>query len=82
MKLAFRPFLSFWKMPTKEVWFSGGTVSSFEKKRDDKKEDELLKTQEKARVHIYQPPPARAGCDTRSIFKRGLTGLNSEFSFS
>ena len=34
----------------------------------------------------YLPnPPARAGYDTRSIFKRsltGLTGLNSEFSFS
>ena len=28
------------------------------------------------------PPPARAGYDTRSIFKRSLTGLNSEFSFS
>ena len=25
---------------------------------------------------------ARAGYDTRSIFKRSLTGLNSEFSFS
>ena len=24
---------------------------------------------------------ARAGYDTRSIFKRSLTGLNSEFSF-
>ena len=31
---------------------------------------------------IYTPPPARAGYDTRSIFKRSLTGLNSEFSFS
>ena len=31
----------------------------------------------------YLPnPSARAGYDTRSIFKRGLTGLNSEFSFS
>ena len=31
----------------------------------------------------YLPnPSARAGCDTRSIFKRSLTGLNSEFSFS
>ena len=27
-------------------------------------------------------PSARAGYDTRSIFKRSLTGLNSEFSFS
>ena len=31
----------------------------------------------------YLPNPfARAGYDTRSIFKRSLTGLNSEFSFS
>ena len=32
---------------------------------------------------LYLPNPlARAGYDTRSIFKRSLTGLNSEFSFS
>ena len=31
---------------------------------------------------IYPTPSARAGYDTRSIFKRSLTGLNSEFSFS
>ena len=30
--------------------------------------------------HIYQPL-ARVGYDTRSVFKRCLTGLNSEFSF-
>ena len=31
----------------------------------------------------YSPnPSARAGYDTRSIFKRRLTGFNSEFSFS
>ena len=31
----------------------------------------------------YLPnPSARAEYDTRSIFKRSLTGLNSEFSFS
>ena len=31
----------------------------------------------------YLPnPSAQAGYDTRSIFKRSLTGLNSEFSFS
>ena len=31
----------------------------------------------------YLPnPSARAGYETRSIFKRILTGLNSEFSFS
>ena len=31
---------------------------------------------------IFTNPSARAGYDTRSIFKRGLTGLNLEFSFS
>ena len=30
-------------------------------------------------IHIYQPPSARAGYDTRTIFKRSLTGLNAEF---
>ena len=35
------------------------------------------------RVLSYLPnPSARAGYDTRSIFKRSLTGLNSEFSFA
>ena len=31
---------------------------------------------------LFTNPSARAGFDTRSIFKRSLTGLNSEFSFS
>ena len=31
---------------------------------------------------IFTNPSARAGYDTRSFFKRSLTGLNSEFSFS
>ena len=31
---------------------------------------------------LFTNPTARAGYDTRSIFKRSLTGLNSEFSFS
>ena len=31
---------------------------------------------------IFTNPSARAGYDTRSIFKRSLIGLNSEFSFS
>ena len=32
---------------------------------------------------LYLPnPSARAGYDTRSIFKRSLTGFNSQFSFS
>ena len=33
-------------------------------------------------ICIFTNPSARAGYDTRSIFKRSLTGLNSEFSFS
>ena len=32
--------------------------------------------------NIFTDPSARPGYDTRSIFKRSLTGLNSEFSFS
>ena len=31
---------------------------------------------------IFTNPSARAGYDTRSVFKQSLTGLNSEFSFS
>ena len=31
---------------------------------------------------LFTNPSARAGYDTRSIFKRSLTGLNSKFSFS
>ena len=31
---------------------------------------------------IKPNPSARTGYDTRSIFKRSLTGLNTEFSFS
>ena len=31
---------------------------------------------------LFTNPSARAGYDTRTIFKRSLTGLNSEFSFS
>ena len=33
-------------------------------------------------IIIIPNPSARARYDTRSIFKRSLTGLNSEFSFS
>ena len=34
------------------------------------------------RFTLFTNPSARAGYDTRSIFKRSLTGLNSKFSFS
>ena len=41
------------------------------------------RTGQKAEAKIlFTNPSARAGYDTRSIFKRSLTGLNSEFSFS
>ena len=33
-------------------------------------------------IIIFTTPSARAGYDTRSIFKQNLTGLNSEYSFS
>ena len=33
-------------------------------------------------ISIFTNPSAREGYDTRSIFKRSLTGLKSEFSFS
>ena len=33
-------------------------------------------------LYIFTNPSVRAGYDTKSIFKRSLTGLNSEFSFS
>ena len=36
----------------------------------------------KTNFTIFTNPSARAGYDTRSIFKRSFTGLNSEFSFS
>ena len=36
-----------------------------------------------SKTNTYLPnPSARAGYDTRSIFKRSLIGLNSKFSFS
>ena len=33
-------------------------------------------------LYLFTNPSARAGYDTRSIFKWSLTGLNTEFSFS
>ena len=33
-------------------------------------------------VILFTNPSARAGYDSRSIFKQSLTALNSEFSFS
>ena len=39
-------------------------------------------TYKSALFTLFTNPSARAGYDTRSIFKRSLTGLNPEFSFS
>ena len=33
-------------------------------------------------IYLFTNPSTQAGYDTRSILKRSLTGLNSEFSFS
>ena len=33
-------------------------------------------------LSIYTNPSARVGYDTKLIFKRSLSGFNSEFSFS
>ena len=32
-------------------------------------------------IYIFTNPSAQAGYDTRSIFKRSLIGINSEFCF-
>ena len=45
--------------------------------------DYRVKVKESEKRDTYLPTPsARAGYDTRSIFKLSLTGFNSEFSFS
>ena len=33
-------------------------------------------------IILFTNPSAQAGYDTRPVFKRSLTGFNSEFSFS
>ena len=48
---------------------------------DDDDGDDDIYINQPAKV-LFTNPSARAGYDTRSIFKRSLTGLNSEFSFS
>ena len=35
-----------------------------------------------AAIQVFTNPSLPAGCNTRSVFKCSLTGLNSEFSFS
>ena len=39
----------------------------------------LMPTFDSFFIILFTNPSARAGYDTRSIFKRSLTGLNSEF---
>ena len=46
------------------------------------KENSFTLKKNKKQAILFTNPSARAGYDTRSIFKRSLTGLNSEFSFS
>ena len=53
-----------------------------ESEKIDKYLDLAWELKIKLPVYIFNNPSARTGYDTRSIFKQGLTGLNSEFSFS
>ena len=50
--------------------------------KDEKKLVVAPTPKENHQLTISTKPSARAGYDTRSIFRRSLTGLNSEFSFS
>ena len=36
----------------------------------------------KSHIYLFNNPSARTGCNTRSVFKRSLTGLISKFFFS
>ena len=79
-----RPKMPFKVMHRKEMTHSNG---SYERKsRGRKLADEMGRARKIPMVHyrviLLTNPSARAGYDTRSIFKRSLTGLNSEFSFS
>ena len=49
---------------------------------DIMKDNGFKLAKERSRRSYLPNPSAQAGYDTRSIFKRSLTGLNSEFSFS
>ena len=63
----------------KEVIHSNG---SYERKSRGRKLADEMGQGKKIPMVLFTNPSARAGYDTRSIFKRSLTGLNSEFSFS
>ena len=56
-------------------------------KKKEGKQDGVWRQKERKLVGwlgfiLFTNPSARAGYDTRSIFKRSSTGFNSEFSFS
>ena len=57
-----------------------------ERERERERETDRQRDKETDRgllsLILFTNPSARAGYDTTSIFKRSLTGLNSEFSFS
>ena len=44
--------------------------------------DEAVWISLSANTYGFTNPTTRPGCDTKSIFKWSLTGLDSEFSFS
>ena len=50
--------------------------------RKRREKTNLLSSADDWQLILFTNPSARAGYDTRSIFKRSLTDLNSEFSFS
>ena len=63
------------------MFFSSSLVSFFVSGSNGRKV--ALSSRSKCFNHIlFTNPSARAGYDTKSIFKRSLTGFNSEFSFS
>ena len=66
-------------MHRKEVTHSNGC---YERKSRGRKLADEMGRGKKIPMVLFTNPSARAGYDTRSIFKRSLTGLNSEFSYS
>ena len=67
-------------MNDREDWWEGSGISVLAARHDD--DDDLTVCKQMIYHIIFTNPSARAGYDTRSIIKRSLTGLNSEFSFS
>ena len=65
---------------TKE-WFENNSFSTLNWSRKSPDLNPIENSWNTLKV-LFTNPSARAGYDTRSIFKRSLTGFNSEFSFS